>query len=512
VTYSLPAARSVDWTEAGYPSGIPAVTTVGANVRGFGATGNGTSDDTDAFERAIGLSGVWDAANPKLLYIPSGTYKITRQLYPVSGIVFSGDGSNTTNLKYYLGTTEISKHCFHTVGSKGSYVSITSGATKGSDTIVLSSASGFSVGDVIDIKQTNSNDWWTSDVRDYVKVGDAGTVGAYGGSSAQGDWAVDCRGEMAIISGKDGNTLTLDHALYTTLDPSYSPVCAKVTAKTNIGFQYFKIERGDAPADEGPANWGANFYTQYANKVWWRGVESYMPSEHHWMLVYGYQCECRQCWWHDAWHYDNTGEAYGWDFRHHCTACKVEDNCADQIAMALAPSLGTCGCVLAYNYITNHKTAPVDNSDSWITDVECHGYQAHHNLIEGNVVNRLSVAEYWGPCPQQVIHRNRVKNSIEIYDKSNDCTVTGNEVYGTAPKTYQKSNVTGTLWHGNEVGSQVQWDANTADHVLPNSFVYTSKPSWWIDECAWPPIGPDATYEMIPAQYRYENCSKCPQA
>jgi hypothetical protein len=146
-----------------------------------------------------------------------------------------------------------------------------------------------------------------------------------------------------------------------------------------------------------------------------------------------------------------------------------------------------------------------------MTDVEIHGYQAHHNLIEGNVINRLTVAVYWGPCPYQVVFRNRIKNLLGVYDKSNYCSIIGNEVYGTSPSTFTKNNVTGTLWHGNEIGSQVIWDSGTADHVLPASFVYTSQPSWWDAACHWPPIGPDVPTDMIPAQFRYEHCSKCPQ-
>jgi polygalacturonase len=264
--YSLPAARSVDWSLSGYPSGIPTVTTIACNVRNFGAKGDGTSDDTDAFESAINLTNTWDATTPKVCYIPSGTYKITRRLYPKSGMVFRGDGSNTTTLKFYLGSA-YSMHCFEIMGSVGSYQAIVSGATKGSNAIVVTDATNFAAGDVLDLRQSNNNDWWTTDVRDYQKVGDAGTVGAYAGSSSQGDWAVNCRGEMAIVQGKVGNTITLDHALFTTLDATKSPSVAEVTAKKNIGFEYLKVERGDAPSDE-PASWGCHFFTQYANKVW----------------------------------------------------------------------------------------------------------------------------------------------------------------------------------------------------------------------------------------------------
>lgn len=43
------------------------------------------------------------------------------------------------------------------------------------------------------------------------------------------------------------------------------------------------------------------------------------------------------------------------------------------------------------------------------------------------------------------------------------------------------------------------------DHTIPNSILYGSTPSWWINGLAWPPIGPDLTPKigLIPAQVRY---------
>jgi hypothetical protein len=47
-----------------------------------------------------------------------------------------------------------------------------------------------------------------------------------------------------------------------------------------------------------------------------------------------------------------------------------------------------------------------------------------------------------------------------------------------------------------------RWD--DADHVLPSSLFYASKPSWF-GGVAWPAIGPDVTGQavQIPAEYRY---------
>ena len=50
-------------------------------------------------------------------------------------------------------------------------------------------------------------------------------------------------------------------------------------------------------------------------------------------------------------------------------------------------------------------------------------------------------------------------------------------------------------WNASEVPSGLSVYANTipAGRVLPASFIYSSRPSWWPSGKAWPPIGPDVT-------------------
>jgi len=52
----------------------------------------------------------------------------------------------------------------------------------------------------------------------------------------------------------------------------------------------------------------------------------------------------------------------------------------------------------------------------------------------------------------------------------------------------------------------------TTGDDLPDSLYYSSKPSWWCEESAWPPVNPDGItadlrYSKIPAQRRYEGLS-----
>lgn len=61
----------------------------------------------------------------------------------------------------------------------------------------------------------------------------------------------------------------------------------------------------------------------------------------------------------------------------------------------------------------------------------------------------------------------------------------------------------GIVWETDDArGTGVDFD----DHIIPNSYYLTAKPSWWPTTVPWPSIGPDKTpiVGVIPAQARFE--------
>ena len=102
-----PRSRLPDFSFAGYHAGDKALPTVPikTNVKDFGAQGDGTTDDTAAFKRAIA------ATSHGALYIPAGRYKLTDRLtIDKSHVVLRGAGEGKTvlymarSLKQILGT------------------------------------------------------------------------------------------------------------------------------------------------------------------------------------------------------------------------------------------------------------------------------------------------------------------------------------------------------------------------------------------------------------------------
>ena len=92
-----PASRLPDFSFAGYHSGEKALpkTSVTTNVKDHGAKGDGKTDDTAAFKKAIA------ATNKGAILIPAGRYLISDILWiKKSNIVIRGEGTQQTVLHF----------------------------------------------------------------------------------------------------------------------------------------------------------------------------------------------------------------------------------------------------------------------------------------------------------------------------------------------------------------------------------------------------------------------------
>ncbi len=131
------------------------------NVADFGAVGDGSADDTEAFEDAI-------AELPEdggAIYVPPGTYMVRR---PISL-------PSITELFGVRGASIIKKVA-------GLKLTVTGGDTAGSTSITVSSATGLAVGDALVVESEGNGEWASSHV---VVTGISGTTVSFAPALAQ---------------------------------------------------------------------------------------------------------------------------------------------------------------------------------------------------------------------------------------------------------------------------------------------------------------------------------------
>ncbi len=141
-------------------------------------------------------------------------------------------------------------------------------------------------------------------------------------------------------------------------------------------------------------------------------------------------CEVRQSYFFDAHDFGDGGRGYGVNLRHHTTGCPIEDNAFKRLRHSMILQLGSNGNVVGYNYSEDSR----DNIGWLKADISLHGHYVHMNLIEGNVVEKVHVSDWWGPAPYHVVFNNRVsRGGIFIDDHSEDCAVIDNISAGPFP-------------------------------------------------------------------------------
>lgn len=166
-----PQSRLPDFSFAGYRAGqenIPSPPEV-ANVRTFGAVGNGVTDDTQAFLNAIA------SASNGAVVVPAGRYKITQVLKITKpNVVLRGAGSGSTTLLFPKSLTEVLGSSPAWAGGgpwafAGGFLwlegkdngaklaDVTGSALRGAKSVTVNTTAGISVGSTIRIVEYNND-------------------------------------------------------------------------------------------------------------------------------------------------------------------------------------------------------------------------------------------------------------------------------------------------------------------------------------------------------------------
>jgi len=515
----IPDNRRIVW-DSGIPGGVPLRTTIFANVRNppFAAKGDGMADDTDAIQRALDT-----CPSNQVVYVPTGVYKITRQLKVTGGITLRGAGPARTTLRYQ-GQADSQILAIRENTWIPYTTNIISGYVKGSTTLQVEGPSGFKPGDMVLLDQLN----------DGLFVDKNGLQGCDYCSRDEGHRAL---GQLVQVAAKQANQLTISPPFYWTYTDSLQPQITRLDFTTRwTGVEDLKLLNASAGAEY-------NILLESAGYCWLKNVESAGCRRRHVWTYYAFRCEIRDCYFHDAQSSFGPDHGYGVLLGSQSSANLVENNIFASLHVPMQNDSGSSGNVWSYNYVTN----VLYDDPEWLQpDASTHGAHPMMNLWEGNSIHKIYTDWIHGSASHNTYFRNYARgwqpgnvygnNAFGAEKQNTYMNVVGN-VFGTLghSDTYQlalarrrhvertiyelgyatigddgpdgDANVEATLLrHGNfdYVSRSVVWAPNIPERVLPASLYLTQKPTWW-GPLPWPPFGPDLNpiVNKLPAQVRF---------
>ena len=88
----------------------------------------------------------------------------------------------------------------------------------------------------------------------------------------------------------------------------------------------------------------------------------------------------------------------------HVTSCLVEHNAFNSLRHAMIVSVGANGNVFGYNY-SRDSWDPAGNSGfgDQKADISIHGFYPFMNLFEGNIVEFMHSADWWGQVDLEIL-------------------------------------------------------------------------------------------------------------
>jgi len=507
-TNIIPADRRIDWTDCGIPGGIPNRTQVYTSLSP-GAT-------TAQINAAIS-----SCPSDQVVYLNAGTYNLSGSinLGNKTGVTLRGAGAGKTIIN-------VGKVTNADIFDSGT-LKIASGHTKGSASLVMSSTpTGFDVGRLIRVSQ--------NDDASLIMTRDAP------GSNFN---------TMHRITGKSGNTLTIDPPLPYTLTAGLNPRAAYLspTGTTLCGIE-------DMTLNHTGSEDFIEFWT--ADRCWLKNLEVYNAQNAFSYWVWCFQCEVRRCYFHHARNAPNNADGYAVYLYDSSTYCLVEDCVFNELWGGVLMTASSCNAVL-YNFLWEMTAQGLP----WQVDaLNCnHGAHGMMSLWEGNMAEQFMNDGYHGTGSHQTLFRNWIHGlhpdntlnriMVNLNRGSYYHNVVGN-VLGASTWNAVALEMTGdpemnngyiyrlgypnmgnndysaeTAWplyngsypdakvkttllrHGNYdyLNRATVWDPAISDQTLPASLFYSSKPSYF-GSLQWPPFGPDVPgYAAgIPAQTRWE--------
>jgi Pectate lyase superfamily protein len=381
----LDPARGIDWSTAGVVGGIPNRTTICSSLT--------PSASLSQINSAL-------AACPsgQVVLLAAGTYNISGTINVPSNVTLRGAGT----LKTILNAT----------GSGGSVVqignggpnynspasaTILSGATTGSSSITVSSASGISTGTLLAVSEINDPTYVT------IVSPAQGTCTFCDGTS---DGGVRARGQIVQVTSVSGTTVKFTPALYSNygIAPGTGPALVYPFAPSvhDAGVELLQVYANNSGYGQ---TWGM---TACAN-CWIKGVFDNYTDGDHASIYWSYHVEIRDSYFSNAYLHGPGTYDSDIDIAFKTSASLLENNIFERLHVGNFTRWGAAGNVMAYNY-------EIGNFDASATSVQMsvfddHGAHPQFNLYEGNVGSEMTKDSFWGSSSNTAIFRNHFRGT-----------------------------------------------------------------------------------------------------
>jgi len=509
----IPANRRTDWTYAGVPGGVPYRTNICAT---FSPGATGAQINAAITACSAGGGGV--------VKLNAGTYDITGIAVNASNVTLRGAGADQTILRggYIL-----------SLGSgypQSPNTSVTGGGAKDTFTFTVASTSGLQVNQMIEIDRDD----------------DPNVVVATNG-------ATRCTRQVNLITAVNGNTVTVSNPFFLDFTTGNPKITNILTTIRSSGVEDLKLDHSTTTSS-GTTVWsycygcwmtGVESYKSVGYHFLIYGLlnSEFRDSYIHESQTYGPNNSGLLI--SGQWQYGGN------------SSLKIENNVFDRLFPAIEVQSNSSGLYFGYNYfhasqsqlssapvtwtlMDNH--APHNRMNLWEGNVgemfgsdgyfggSSHGtvfrnFMTGYNprfATKGNPIRLLRLSYYYNLVGNVLgsvaLAPPRYSETQDACGGSGDCRATymlgypniGNASltdttgFPVAGMTYPDAKVTSTLlrwgnydyfnratrWESSEIPAGV---SVPGDHVIPASYYYTSRPSWFPTGVAWPPIGPDVT-------------------
>jgi hypothetical protein len=395
----LPADRdaSANWRMAGLLSvgGIPNRTTqCGATIN----PGGGGQDDTVNIQNAI------NACQPgQVVQLAAGTFTIAegRTIHLNKAVTLRGAGPTATLLNrpngatvgsYYPGSSPSAVILIQGNSASGNTVALTADAAQGANSVTVSSASGYSVGEIVLLDEASGANWnperntaWVAKCPQIWAASDYRVAWMLHNPSCPGDDGSDIFGyfqihsdhptnEMHQITAISGNTIIFDDPVMISYRVSHgAQLTPIISGPTNAGVEELAVKGGD----------DSNIHFSHAAYAWAKDVDDSFYLNDGFRIEAGFRLQLEGVYVHNAVWPVPGGAGYNISLAYGTSEVLIENSISALANKVMVARASGAGSVIAYNYMDDGF---ISGSDGWVEIGlnASHLVGPHHVLFEGN--------------------------------------------------------------------------------------------------------------------------------